>query len=357
MNRVDTQILRIDDTLSSEERSLALARAGSVLAAGGLVIFPTETVYGLGANALDAQAVRRIYEAKGRPSDNPLIAHVADFSEISRVACLSGGEIRDKAETLAAQFWPGPLTMVLPKRKEVPKETSGGLDTIAVRCPDQEIARELIRCAHCPVAAPSANRSGRPSPTEVSHCIEDMDGRVDLIIDAGRCSVGIESTIVDLTGEKLSILRQGMIGAAQIAKALSVPLRSITYPQTGREDPPRAPGMKYRHYAPRGEMTVYTGTREQITRELCEALEKDRRAGKKTGVLCADERVALYKADVIITYGSEKDYPAAARRLYGALREMDAQQVEAVRAEAIDHPALMDRLLRAAGQNGGQSNQ
>ena len=239
-----------------------IRRAGDILKEGGLVAFPTETVYGLGGNALDAQASAKIYAAKGRPSDNPLIVHIADWDALYKIA----SEIPPEAKKLADAFWPGPLTMILKKSDAVPMATTGGLDTVAIRMPSNEVARALIRAGGGYVAAPSANTSGRPSPTCAAHVAQDLGGKIEMIIDGGNANIGLESTIVDLTEGKPTILRPGYINQEMLEQVLDeVEMdRGLISPDSNVH--PKAPGMKYRHYAPRAELTILKGSPEAVTR-------------------------------------------------------------------------------------------
>ena len=257
----------------------ALRQAAEWIRAGEVVGFPTETVYGLGADALNPQAVRKIFAAKGRPADNPLIVHIA---ELSQIRPLISGEISDRAAALAHAFWPGPLTMIFPKSDRIPQEVSAGLDTVGIRFPANEDARRLIQACGCPIAAPSANRSGRPSPTTAAHVLEDMDGRIPMILDGGPCQVGLESTVLDVTGEIPRVLRPGGVTPemiAQVAGSCRVD-ESVMRPLKEGEKP-RSPGMKYRHYAPKGSLTIFEGAPEDVAREICRAYDA---AGGK----CAD---------------------------------------------------------------------
>lgn len=339
-------------TGSAEEREEALARAGEILRDGGLVAFPTETVYGLGGNALSAAAAEKIYAAKGRPSDNPLIVHIARFEEMEPLV----REIPESAEKLAAAFWPGPLTMILPKSEVVPRETSGGLDTVAIRLPLDPNARALIQAAGLPIAAPSANTSGRPSPTSARHVAEDLGGKIDMILDGGAVAVGLESTIVDLTGSVPALLRpgaitpemlEGVLGKIEFDPVLTKPLTPDMHP--------KAPGMKYRHYAPRAEMFLVDGTQAAVIRKInaCAAVAKA--DGKKVGILASAENVDAYRADAVLCLGERAKPAEIAHNLFAALREMDARAVDVIYAEAFPESgvglAVMNRMNKAAGHH------
>lgn len=331
----------IDGTLIQE--------AGAVIRAGGLVAFPTETVYGLGGDALNPLSSRKIYAAKGRPSDNPLIVHIADIEALPPIA----EEIPENAAKLAERFWPGPLTMILKKSGKVPYETTGGLDTVAVRMPVNRIARELIRAAGGYVAAPSANRSGRPSPTVARYVSEDLAGRVEMIIDGGDVPIGLESTIVDLTADRPVVLRPGYITRQMLEEVLAEVDEDSTLMRDDSGQAPRAPGMKYRHYAPRGELTVIGGAEENVVSYINEKCGEQKRINKRTGVIGTDETIGRYCADVCRSVGSRTDEEQIARELFRILREFDDEHVEIIYAEAFDDfgigRAIMNRLLKAAG--------
>ena len=323
----------------------ALRQAAEWIRAGEVVGFPTETVYGLGADALNPQAVRKIFAAKGRPADNPLIVHIA---ELSQIRPLISGEISDRASALAHAFWPGPLTMIFPKSDRIPQEVSAGLDTVGIRFPANEDARRLIQACGCPIAAPSANRSGRPSPTTAAHVLEDMDGRIPMILDGGPCQVGLESTVLDVTGEIPRVLRPGGVTPemiAQVAGSCRVD-ESVMRPLKEGEKP-RSPGMKYRHYAPKGSLTIFEGAPEDVAREICRAYDA---AGENALILALEAHVPLYGGRRVVSLGL--DAVDMARRLFDELRgadEMGATQIfsEAVPGKGIGL-AVMNRLGRAA---------
>lgn len=336
--------------MTEEQIDMELIReAGKIIRDGGLVAFPTETVYGLGGDALNPLSSRKIYAAKGRPSDNPLIVHIADQQALSSIV----GEIPGNAWKLAERFWPGPLTMILHKSDRVPRETTGGLDTVAVRMPANRIAQEMIRAAGGYVAAPSANRSGRPSPTVARYVAEDLADRVEMIIDGGDVEIGLESTIVDLTSDRPMVLRPGYITRQDLENVLSEVEEDRTLMEADAGQAPKAPGMKYRHYAPKGEMTVVKGVEEQVVSYINERCRECRDAGRRTGVIATDETLSGYCADVCRSVGCRHDEEAIARELYRILREFDDEAVEVIYAEAFDDSgigrAIMNRLLKAAG--------
>lgn len=338
----------------------AIAEAGRILREGGLVAFPTETVYGLGGDALNPASSRKIYEAKGRPSDNPLIVHICEAEALRGIA----DDIPQEAWKLAEAFWPGPLTMILKKKASVPAETTGGLNTVAVRFPSNRIAQELIRAGGGYIAAPSANRSGRPSPTIARYCREDLDGRVEMIIDGGEVGIGLESTIIDLSElpEKAPmILRPGRITQDMLQSVLGEVGQDPGMLGMEAAAPPKAPGMKYRHYAPKGILTIVEGRREAVIRYINEQTERCGGAGRKTGVICTDETVGAYQADVVRSAGSRADEETVAHSLFRILREFDEEGAEVLFSESFADgsfeqdaaegigQAIMNRLIKAAG--------
>ena len=334
---METKLLTVSDD--------DIAIAGEIIKNGGLVAFPTETVYGLGASAFNPDAARKIYTAKGRPSDNPLIVHICDKAQLSEIA----EDITPEAKRVIDAFMPGPITIILKKNPIVPDAVTAGLRTVAVRYPSNETACRLIRAAGVPIAAPSANLSGKPSPTDVSHVIEDMTGRIDAIIDGGRCDVGVESTIVDFTDETPVILRPGGVTYDDLKKVVpNVRVDKNILRSIGADEVPKSPGMKYKHYAPNAEVTVIEGKKENVQRKIRELLSGN--DGKIAGVL------AMYGADydnaVILPAGeSNKEY---AKNLFSALREFDRLGVEKVYAEFCEKDgyglAVKNRLYKAAAQ-------
>lgn len=328
----------------------AVRHAAAVLARGGLVAFPTETVYGLGAHALDARAVKSIFAAKGRPADNPLIVHVGTADE---AFALSDVEL-PMARGLAAAFWPGPLTMVVPRGKRVPLDVTAGLDTLAVRVPDHPVATALLACFKGPIAAPSANRSGRPSPTRADHVMEDLDGRIDLVLDGGETAVGLESTVLDLTGPRPRLLRPGAISADELEPYTGPLDRPLIFsPDTAGDEPLPSPGLKYRHYAPDAPATVVVGTEEG----RIETFRRLWQSGKgRDGFLVSNETAAAIEGmdedEAVFLLGPRQHLDEAARRLYQGLRSVDRPGLCSIYIEACDldgiGAALMDRMVRAA---------
>lgn len=318
-----------------------MARAADILRAGGLVAFPTETVYGLGADGLNPDAVRRIFVAKGRPADNPLILHLDGPEMLGRVA----QHIPAQAERLMAAFWPGPLTLVLERRPEVPDAVTAGLDTVAVRCPDHPVARELIAEVGRPLAAPSANRSGRPSPTRAEDVLEDLAGRIDAVLDGGPTGLGIESTVLDLTVDPPALLRPGGVPLEDLREFL--PRVVAVGEATG---PVRSPGMKYAHYAPRAYLVLVEGPEEAVAAEIRRLAAKYRQDGRTVAILAVTGQA--YPGETVLRLGPPGHWHEIAASLYRTLRELDRRGIEVALAEGIPRAglglAIMDRLERAA---------
>ena len=338
---METKVFKIDTVAGHEGE---IAEAAALLRSGGLLAIPTETVYGLGANGLDGAAVRRIFAAKGRPQDNPLILHIPEAAWLTR--CCEN--VPPAAWRLAEAFWPGPLTMILPRSAVVPDETTAGLSTVGVRCPDHEVTLAVIRAADVPVAAPSANRSGRPSCTSAAHVWEDMAGRIEGIVDGGECAVGVESTIVDLTVTPPRLLRPGGLPLERLCAVLGeVEVDGAVKGRLAEGEKPRAPGMKYRHYAPKAPVTVVTGDAEKSARYIA------RRAAADVGVLCFDEYAGRFGGAVTRCLGSEADKAEQARRVFDALRAFDDTAVQQIYAQCPDSGglglAVENRLKKAAG--------
>lgn len=341
-----TKLYKIDLNDINEQQ---MQEAGDLIAAGELVAFPTETVYGLGGDAFYPEAARKIYEAKGRPSDNPLIVHIAQTEDLNRV----GKNVPEDAQKLADAFWPGPLTMIVWKKEEVPYATTGGLDTVAVRMPNHPVALELIRKSGKLIAAPSANISGRPSPTEASHVLGDLDGRIAMILDGGAVGIGIESTIIDLTEDIPMVLRPGYITLDMLSKVLGKEV--VMDPGIVAADAvtkPKAPGMKYRHYAPKADMVIVDGEAEKVVKKINELTQEARKLGKKTAVIATEETKARYQADTVLSIGKREDEDSIAKHMYKILRDCDKLEVEVIYSESFQTPrigqAIMNRLLKAA---------
>ena len=345
---METKRIQILDPQKVKDEELA--EAAGILRKGGLVAFPTETVYGLGANGLDEEAAKKIYAAKGRPFDNPLIAHISAPEELEALAA----EIPCFAKRLMELYWPGPLTMVFKKKEIVPYGTTGGLDTVAVRMPSDPIARALIRLAGVPVAAPSANRSGRPSPTTADHVWQDMAGRIEMIIDGGPVGIGVESTIVDVTGPVPVILRPGAITMEMVRDALGqVEIDPAIVGPIKEGVRPKAPGMKYRHYAPKARMTLVEGEMEQVVRAINRLAREALKQGERVGIICTDETRFCYPAGMIRSVGIRAREETVAHNLYAVLREFDDLEADVIFSESFPDDqigqAIMNRLSKAAG--------
>ena len=327
-----------------------IRRAGDILKEGGLVAFPTETVYGLGGNALDAQASAKIYAAKGRPSDNPLIVHIADWDAIYKIA----SEILPEAKKLADAFWPGPLTMILKKSDAVPMATTGGLDTVAIRMPSNEVARALIRAGGGYVAAPSANTSGRPSPTCAAHVAQDLGGKIEMIIDGGNANIGLESTIVDVTEKMPMVLRPGAITVEMLRETVGeVGIDPAILGPVSADVRPKAPGMKYRHYAPKADLTLVEGETEAVVETINRLAGEKLAEGRKVGIICTDETKDRYPAGMLESIGARARQETVAHNLYAVLRDFDDRGAEYIFSEGFSEDnlgrAIMNRLNKAAG--------
>lgn len=327
----------------------AIRQAGEIIRSGGLVAFPTETVYGLGGDALSPDSSRKIYAAKGRPSDNPLIVHICRVEDMEKIAV----DIPKQAYVLAEHFWPGPLTMIMKKSQLVPDETTGGLDTVAVRFPDHEVALSFIDWAGGFVAAPSANVSGRPSPTIAKYVYEDMNGKIEMLLDGGQVGIGVESTIIDLTEAIPVILRPGYVTQAMLQEVLGEVCLDPTMLDADSTEAPKAPGMKYRHYAPQGELAIVTGNPAAVSDKIKQLLSEDSKSGRKTGVIVSRQDEHLYDADSVKVTGDREDVAAVARNLFRILREFDEEKVECMYVQAFPQDgigqAVMNRMLKAAG--------
>lgn len=329
-----------------------IRRAGEILRAGGLVAFPTETVYGLGGDALNKESSRKIYAAKGRPSDNPLIVHIADMESLKEIV----QAVPESAEKLAKAYWPGPLTMIMRKSDKVPYETTGGLDTVAVRMPGHKAALALIREAGGYIAAPSANISGRPSPTLAHFVKEDMDGKIEMILDGGQVGIGLESTIVDVSGDIPMILRPGYITKEMLEETLSAKVQvDKTILSADSKEAPKAPGMKYRHYAPKGELVIVAGEEEKVIERINSLTAALQQEGKKVGIIGTDTTVSRYYADSVKSAGNRSEEETIAKELYRILREFDDEGITAIYSESFQKTgigqAIMNRLLKAAGHH------
>jgi len=346
---MDTKVVSIEEDQIDDKAKEYLKEAGEIIKKGGLVAFPTETVYGLGGDALNPESSKKIYAAKGRPSDNPLIVHIADMEHLGKIV----KSIPAEAYKLAEKYWPGPLTMIMDKADCVPYETTGGLDTVAVRMPSNRIAAEFIRQSGGYIAAPSANISGRPSPTEAKYCIEDLDGKVQMIIDGGKVGIGLESTIIDLTVSPPMILRPGYITRENLQAIVEEVRVDKTILDSNSKEAPKAPGMKYRHYAPKGNLKIVEGKQEEVISYINEKISELEPGSEKTGVIATTESASFYKADVVKIAGNRDDEDEIARNLFSILREFDDENVSVIYSEAFNDTgvgqAIMNRLLKAAG--------
>lgn len=343
-----TRIVKVTDVRRQRD---VIEEAGRILREGGLVAFPTETVYGLGANGLDGEACAGIYRAKGRPSDNPLILHVAGRSMVDDIAM----EVTPTAEKLMAVFTPGPITLILKKKPHIPDSITGGLDTVGIRMPDNDVARAVIRAAGVPVAAPSANTSGRPSPTTAEAVDHDIDGRVPLILDGGPCQFGVESTIVDCTGSVAVILRPGAVTPEMLEEVLG--RVEVDPALAGEASPPRAPGMKYRHYAPKIPLVLLEGAPERMAKAFRDEVGRLHGTSRQVGIIASEEVISSLRGMVpeklLVSYGKQGDLPAIAANLYEALRMFDEEEADCLLAEGTTEEelglAIMNRLHKASG--------
>lgn len=328
-----------------------IKQAADIIKTGNLVSFPTETVYGLGADGLNEEAVKKIYIAKGRPSDNPLILHISEISELDNLV----EEISDEAKLCIKQFWPGPLTMIFKKSSVVPDIITGGLDTVAIRMPSNKIAKELIKYSNTPIAAPSANLSGRPSPTSADHVYEDLNGKIGLIIDGGRCEVGLESTVLDVSGDIPMILRPGKVSYEDLIKIL--PNTTIDKSILKDGETPKSPGQKYKHYAPKGEMIVFIGDSEKVVSKIKEESRKYAKNGLKVAIIATDESLKEYITTdgLVLSIGSRHNIKSIGKNLFDILRKCDDENIDIILSEGFEKDnlgmAIMNRMLKASGGN------
>jgi L-threonylcarbamoyladenylate synthase len=345
---MNTRILKVDPNHPEGEQ---IQIAADIIQRGGLVAFPTETVYGLGANALDGGAVLRLFEAKKRPLDNPPIVHVAETAEVYPLVAV----VPKKAELLMKQFWPGPLTLVFKHSPNVPKESTAGLDTIAIRMPNHPVAQALIRQSKRPIAAPSANLSGKPSPTTAEHVYTDLNGRIDAIIDGRAANIGVESTVVDVSCDPPMLLRPGGT-PFEALKAVVQDLRLHPFVESEVELPLeqiRSPGMKHKHYAPKAEVVLVEGNVEAVVAKIKELAEDYQLKQAKVAILATDQTIAAYKVHIVRSMGSRHNLATVAASLFRLLREMDEEGVDVILAESVPQEelglAIMNRLRKASG--------
>lgn len=346
MKFMETRIEKIDENQINEE---VILQAGEILQAGGLVAFPTETVYGLGANALDEEASKKTYEAKGRPSDNPLIVHIAEVEALGAIAI----DISDKARKVMNAFWPGPLTMIFNKSNLVPFSTTGGLSTVAVRMPENEIARRVILAGGGYISAPSANTSGKPSPTTAIHVQEDLEGKVDMILDGGSVNIGVESTILDMTVEPPMILRPGAITKEMLEEVIGEVGIDKALLDVNSDEAPKAPGMKYRHYAPQAQLTIVEGEITEVVKAIRQLAYAMTKQGMRVGIIATSETADQYTTGIVKNIGTREHENVIAKNLYKVLREFDDEDVDVIYSEIFDTEgigtAIMNRLEKAAG--------
>lgn len=325
-----------------------IKEAVGILKAGGTVVFPTETVYGLGANGLDSEAVKKIFKAKGRPADNPLILHVHSVSQVNQLV----EDIPEIARLCMENFWPGPLTILFKKSPKVPYVITAGLETVAIRMPSNNIALEIIKGTNLPIAAPSANVSGRPSPTLAKHVIDDLVGKVDMIIDGASTGIGIESTVLDLSGDTPMILRPGAVTKEDLEKLMPNILIDSSITSEDERIIPKSPGQKYKHYAPKAEMIVFTGDIQNMIKAINKKAEEYKKKGKKTGIMCTDETKDYYKDILSLSLGSRKSPETIGHNLFSTLRLLDEKHVDVILAEGIEVSnlgfAIMNRMIRAS---------
>lgn len=335
-NKIDSEKIRV---------------AGEILKKGGLVAFPTETVYGLGANALDEEAAAKTYTAKGRPSDNPLIVHIARMEDLDSIV----QSMPKAAKKIAGNFWPGPLTMIFEKSEIVPYGTTGGLDTVAVRMPSDEIARQLILAGGGYVSAPSANTSGRPSPTTASHVQDDLDGKIEMILDGGPVDIGLESTIIDMTVVPPMILRPGAVTREMLQEIVGEVAVDRTLINSQSKEAPKAPGMKYRHYAPKAQLIVVEGEDKDVAAEINRQAKAKTEQGFNVGIIATEETMSDYICGEVKSIGTRTDEMTIASHLYSVLREFDQEDIDYIYSEAFATDgigsAVMNRLLKAAGHH------
>lgn len=341
-----TKIIKIDkDNINSD----LIIDAVNIIKNSGLVAFPTETVYGLGANGFDENAAKKIFAAKGRPEDNPLILHVYSVEQVRELV----EEIPDIAKKCMEEFWPGPLTILLPKSNKVPNIITAGLDTVAIRMPENKIALELIKMSNVPIAAPSANISGRPSPTSAKHVIDDLMDKIDMIIDGGETGVGLESTVLDLSGDLPMILRPGGVTKENLQKIIPNVTIDFAIIKENANIIPKSPGQKYRHYAPKSEMLVFSGDIDKITDAIITKTREYMAIGKRVGIICTDETKEIYKDGLIISMGSRRNNETIAHNLFNTLRLFDEENVDIILAEGVEPShlgiAIMNRMMKAAG--------
>ncbi len=349
---METKIIQIDGENIDND---LMKEAAKIIKSGGLVAFPTETVYGLGANGLDQEAVKKIFIAKGRPQDNPLILHVHSIDQVKELV----DDIPDLAKKCMKEFWPGPLTILLKRSNKVLDVITAGLQTVAIRMPENNIALDLIKLSKTPIAAPSANTSGRPSPTSAKHVVEDLSGKVDMIIDGGSTGIGLESTVLDLSTDIPMILRPGGVTEEDLRKIIPNIAIDSSIIKSDDNIIPKSPGQKYRHYAPKSEMLLFSGEVNGIVKSITAYTKENIRAGKSVGIMCTDETKEYYteygEDAKIISLGSREDVNTIAHNLFDTIRLFDQAKVDIILAEGVDLSdiglAIMNRMMKAASGN------
>lgn len=343
---METRIVRID--VNNIDENL-IEEAAAMIKEGKLVAFPTETVYGLGANGLDEDAVLKIFKAKGRPQDNPLILHIQSLDQLFPLV----SHVPEIAYECIERFWPGPLTMIFKRSSIIPDVITGGLDTVAIRMPENKIALELIKKSKFPIAAPSANLSGKPSPTSASHVIKDLSGRVEMIIDGGNTGVGLESTVLDLSGDLPMILRPGGVTIEDLKEIIPNVTQDLGTIKESEDLVPKSPGQKYRHYAPKAEMRVYTGEVDDIVKSINQACDELKLQGRKIGIMATEETKDRYNVGIIKLVGTREKKETIATNLFDVIRQFDDEDVDIILAEGVeaDHIgiAIMNRMMKASG--------
>ena len=348
---IDKEFMHSESEEIKQQAKEVLETAGEILKNGGLVAFPTETVYGLGADGLNEDASKKIYAAKGRPSDNPLIIHITNMDALEKIV----KEVPEVARVVADKYWPGPLTMIFKKADCVPYGTTGGLDTVAVRMPVHEVAKAVRDAGGGYIAAPSANTSGRPSPTTAEHVKEDLTGKIDMIVDGGPVDIGVESSILDVTVDPPMILRPGAITKEMFEDLIGEVTIDQTLIKPDSKIVPKAPGMKYRHYAPKADLTIVEGCMENVIDSINHLADEKIREGFKVGIIGTEESIDKYVQGDIKCVGTREDEATIANHLYGILREFDTDKVEYIFSESFDRDgigsAVMNRLLKAAGHH------
>jgi len=344
----ETKIYKIYKDKIDEKR---IKECGKALKTGKTVVFPTETVYGLGGNIYCEESVAEIYKAKGRPADNPLIVHIWNVSQLAELV----EEIPENAGILMKKYWPGPLTIIFKKNKNLPDYITRGLDTVAVRMPSNPIALKLLEECGVPIAAPSANTSGRPSPTRGSHVVEDLKDKVDVIIDGGSCKIGLESTVIDVYSKPLMILRPGGVTLENILKDIKNVIYDPSLMHTSLNTAPKSPGQKYRHYSPEAELYLFTGDIEKVREKIKNKTEEMSIEGKKVLIMTSKESVPYYDKGIILNLGSRDDYKSISSNIFRALRKADELKVDIILSESFEErglgKAIMNRLIRASGSN------